>query len=804
MLRTYQKCPFLFGDHFLKMLSNKLKFLISYVLVDILNLKFSNFLFLFLFLVSFFPVLSFSAQSLYETEPNDIPAEANPFSGEGVIMGSMQNGDQDAFMWSVSDVDAQFPWSFELNGIPGAVTVFELFRITFADNGKDVDKKETLFKFGSRDGSQPILQNDLIFEPGDYLIGLASIGGESVATKKPTGLLNLSDSNIVSLTEISTDAAVESGIDEAAIPSQIQYRFTITKAKQFYPESIKQDSKDKPYSVRLNQDVSIYAEQAITRTEFEFSDEDSQQRWDITGRTTIGREATVVLTDSEGNNLIQVTSDDLGKFVLNDLGLKKGKYLLELKGEDADVIYRINIASTGLRVAGDEAEPNDQWQIANKIDLSKPVHGRIGKKNDYDYYKFTISDDIASMGQSISLAGQEGMQYEFCLFNDAYKQLQCRSAKNAVTLTDLSLAAGDYGFLISRATEGAEYTLSMTQIVDQKTNKETEPNDYFEFASTMNAKRIVKGSFSGTDTDHYRFTVAGAPQLWRIQVVGDGVSRLNILDSAGTSLQEARSEGSRRTRLSNLFLLPGTHFIRITGTDGDYLLRVLPIGPPNKDLEFEPNNDKSRAMSLNFGQTRIGLLEDEGDRDFYRFQLSNDDHIRLTIEPPADGAVGLQISSDITGSERVGSSDLGKAIIIEDLFKPGDYSLDLYAKTPSDAEYKIKLERLPRFSCNVGCEPLNGDANAEKASSINPVNDVDATDTASISLPVTLTIETKTKNVAVYRNVGQTLKGSLSSSIWGMNISNLILKRSLVIIVGWLILNRERLKLLLGRRFHYH
>ena len=106
---------------------------------------------------------------LYESEPNNTPFEANNFSGSTTIMGAMQGGDQDGYMWSVSDVDAQHSWSFELAGIADALTQVEIIRITFTDDGKEVASKESLFKFGSRDGSRPVQANDLIFEPGDIL-----------------------------------------------------------------------------------------------------------------------------------------------------------------------------------------------------------------------------------------------------------------------------------------------------------------------------------------------------------------------------------------------------------------------------------------------------------------------------------------------------------------------------------------------------------------------------------------------------------------------------------------------------------
>ena len=89
----------------------------------------------------------------------------------------------------------------------------------------------------------------------------------------------------------------------------------------------------------------------------------------------------------------------------------------------------------------------------------------------------------------------------------------------------------------------------MEQGARHKAIQETEPNDKFAFAGAMNAKRIVKGRFAGKDTDYYRFTVSGDPQLWRIQAVGDGISRVSLVDAKGSNISQLDvAAGQRRGR----------------------------------------------------------------------------------------------------------------------------------------------------------------------------------------------------------------------------------------------------------------
>ncbi|MGI9327132.1 MAG: hypothetical protein ACR2PZ_18075 [Pseudomonadales bacterium] len=82
--------------------------------------------------------------AFYETEPNDKPGDLQP------------------------------------NGEPGALTVADVLRLEYADNGIDVTSKRTLFKMGTRDGVTPSVHENLLFEPGVYLIGLAQAGADSV------------------------------------------------------------------------------------------------------------------------------------------------------------------------------------------------------------------------------------------------------------------------------------------------------------------------------------------------------------------------------------------------------------------------------------------------------------------------------------------------------------------------------------------------------------------------------------------------------------------------------------------------
>ena len=100
------------------------------------------------------------------------------------------------------------------------------------------------------------------------------------------------------------------------------------------------------------------------------------------------------------------------------------------------------------------------------------------------------------------------------------------------------------------------------------------------WASPLYKDNALRGRLVGCESDYLRFTVSGSPQLWRIQVAGDGLERLDAVDVLGTAQQTRQAEGGRRIRLENLYLLPGDHYFRVVGQDGKYTVRAVALGAP--------------------------------------------------------------------------------------------------------------------------------------------------------------------------------------------------------------------------------
>jgi hypothetical protein len=633
--------------------------------------------------------------AFHETEPNDTPETANRIAGAVRVLGNMPTGDQDGFIWTVSDVDAQQRWSLELEGIPGALTVVEVIRLQYAEDGAGVAGRKVLFVLGSRDGSRPAVADDLVFEPGEYLLGIARAGGS--APFRPA------------VDSVSFDPE-----GSAAAPEQDpgSYRLTLREGKAFgmSASAVENSTREKALAVRPGRGHLGYASAADGWFEIVVSEADAKQSWDLLAQAPVGRDISLTLFDARGTKLSSASGNKRGQARLPELSLAAGQYRAHVKAEP-ETLRLFAIEEAGVRIDGAEAEPNDQWKIANRVDLAGPLTGGFQRKGDNDHFLFELTPEAAEQRIVLEAVTSDGSGFTFCLLNPLGENLQCRNGQAKVRLEGLSLEPGAYGLSLGRGQEGATYTVALAAGEPHEPGVESEPNDSVALATGMPANQRIKGRIDKDDKDFFRIVVDGEPQLWRFQVVGDGVHEVAYHDGSGREAQKIRGQpNQRRITLDNLFLMPGVHYIAISGrAPGEYTLLTRPLGPPDANGELEPNDDATRMLPLRMGQVRTGLLSDPADRDNYRFHLAHHDHIRLTMQPPADGAIRAQLYWDGV-KMREASAPVGRPLVLEGLFPPGDYRLEMITAQPSEAEYRLALERLERFACPVDCEPNDNPA----------------------------------------------------------------------------------------------
>src|SRR5690606_21632599 len=109
-----------------------------------------------------------------------------------------------------------------------------------------------------------------------------------------------------------------------------------------------------------------------------FTAADAEQRWDIDVQVPVGRTLQAVLRDAAGGELARASADAHGRLAFTDLAPEAGTWLLELSGRaDEGFMRTLRVESVGVRVEGEEAEPNNDWRRANRVDVGRPLSGRM-------------------------------------------------------------------------------------------------------------------------------------------------------------------------------------------------------------------------------------------------------------------------------------------------------------------------------------------------------------------------------------------------------------------------------------------
>ena len=313
--------------------------------------------------------------AFHEHEPNDVPADFHAIDGEISLSGTMLGADQDGFVWTVSDNDARKRWDFELQGIPGALTIMDVVVIDYADNGVDVAGKRSVMKMGSRDGLQAATQDGLIFEPGEYVLGFAQMGANAASSGDAAYRPPMAGLSFVSeqVTAGPDTAATETAPD----PSAGAYRFLI-REQNLGVNSNKtgRETRDTAYSIRPGSEGAWFEPHATAWYKFEFTEQHAQSRWDIRVQVPVGRSATAKLYDADGKELLSGRTDKPGRLRFPDLAPPATTWYLEVETTDPGFIQLVASESVGQRVAGEEAEPNNVLAICQSCGPCTAAHGQ--------------------------------------------------------------------------------------------------------------------------------------------------------------------------------------------------------------------------------------------------------------------------------------------------------------------------------------------------------------------------------------------------------------------------------------------
>ncbi len=660
-----------------------------------------------------------------ESEPNSDPALAQRISG--CVAGTLIETDDDFYRLTVPPEQAGMGFVLTFDGIPSALSRAELFAV------QEGDRTESLLVVTVPSGGEAS-SDPFLLEGGDYLIAVYSGGG--------TGSY-----------QVRLDPGAKPPASGDKEPNDRQDQAT-------------QVSGILALSGALGADADWYRWTVSPAGEGEV--------WSLTAQAALTRRIDVSLYDASGILLAQRGRDTAGRAALAGLRLAAGDYFLRLNGDGkAGNAYQLTTTSLGVPAPGIESEPNDYVAQAQGWKVDDPLSGQLNGAGDVDAYRVTVDEDEGETSFDLRLLSDSRERRTLCLRLPDNSELQCREALGEVVLPDVALDPGEYLVTIAgNADPTEEYSLSRRVTGVREAGRENEPNDRYANASPLDAQHRARGRFSSADVDYYRLAVEGEPQLWRIQVIGDGIGTVSLVNAVGNPEQYVGASGQRRVRLNGVYLLPGTHYIALRGEEGDYRVMAIPLGPPPEGAEQEPNDTPGQANLLRFGEERTGLLNEKADTDVYRFTLPVEEHVRLTVTPPDDTKLQVRVQWDEAFEiARHDDTTLGSAAyVLDTILQPGDYTVRLAAAEPGDSPYTLNLERGDPFEPVDDVEP-NGAA--ELASPIPATLSVNGsvtrwTDDDWYRLP-TLSVDTAVEieappavSISLYDADGQPLSSGLT------------------------------------------
>jgi hypothetical protein len=638
----------------------------------------------FLLSVAFFYTLNlgFAQTCVTDLEPNQTPNEATPSAGIGCITGTISVDNQDLYLWTPSEQDlGDKAIAFDFESVAGTLSTLFLVRLELDEAG-EYTSREDLMTLTTNDGAKVSKEYGQL-EPGRYYLGVALAGeGEGNYT---VNVRLVEPTNVVAEAMPLDDSLGAKGT--FAENGKAIFSFTTTEPELFRVQTLGDGI----------QALSYY-------------DANNVKGPETSGTSPLRLEA---LALPAGTHYVRLngTGDYILK-VISQGPVPEGTPLLSSTSGQADAGTSLDLESgtsaDSSNTSGSspsstscvsEVEPNNNTDVATALVNLSCFTGELNPEDSTDYYTFTVDETLSQELLDFDFTFSSEEYVTVALEDNADNDLLNRYVAEQAVLSDFVFKPGTYRLMLSGYVSGPlTYQIKVVKRGSPEAGFEQEPNDYVFGASRL-SDNTAKGRSSGDDTDFFKLTVSGEPQLWRLQATGEGLNWLGVYNGSGQELQRRSSVGTGQVQLSNLFLLPGTNYISVNGTDSSYTLRAIPLGPPDAadssrpsgENEREPNDDQTRAQTIRFNEPRVGLLAEVDDVDTYRFTLYAPETVRLEVTPGKGGAVGAQID----GIGEYYNPEVDKVNIVEAEFLPGDHYITLVSRSyePIEGYYQLVLTR---------------------------------------------------------------------------------------------------------------
>lgn len=629
-------------------------------------------------------------QCVAETEANDQPEQAPEMRSAICVTGTLpERLDQDLILWTVEPAEALITWRFTVVGIPTTITSVHVFDIRTEPGVFPIDAREFLRVDSSATDDTPGVQTGISLPAGTYLLGISR--GDPARGDAPAG----------------------------------EYRVTIEREQELPPSGDVEPNDDPATASLISLPFTFVGDAADTPDVYRWTirDDEAGVPVQVDLRVVAGDSVRMRLLDLAGTELALATAQRDGLGHLYDLVLPAGDYLLEVSGSGAGPLGYV-LSSSVPDDPDADAEPNDGRDQALPLAIGGTLTGRLAGPRDIDHYRVGVSPEAAGERLDVALRVTSALERRVCLIGPDLAEIQCRTGRGDIVLSNLVLAAGDHLVMVE-GTEDVDhsYRLSVESAGPIDATHEVEPNDLPSTASPFDPSVVIHGRSANGDDDHYVVEVTGEPQVWHLEVVGIGIRDVRWLepDREVRGTADIAPDGSAAS-LWDMYLIPGRHWIMIDATGGDYTITMTPLGPLAPGTEREPNEDADNAEPIDLGVVRTGRLPGPSDTDVVRFSLEASEHVRVRLDPPADDGVRVRLTTAGTEIVRTRTPVPGEPFVYDAWLETGDYEVTLTTEGGSVQPYHLLVERADPWDLPADLEP----------------NDVLA---AARDLPTTLAVE---------------------------------------------------------------
>lgn len=298
------------------------------------------------------------------------------------------------------------------------------------------------------------------------------------------------------------------------------------------------------------------------------------------------------------------------------------------------------VEETDFAMAG-----NSGFEKAVSISVNTSISGALANSNDEKYYKFTLSQaGYVSVSFKHNPVDSGNALWSIRLYDAQYQELVYRTStgKNIIReLPKIGLEAGTYYVRIAWqpynwSSTPYDFTVNYTATA----NWESEWNDNFETADSINVGTIVSGSImEEDDNDYYKFTIPQAgyvsinfnhdlvdseDKLWSIRLYNAQYEELVYRTSTGKELMSG---------LPKIGLEEGIYYVRIAlqpynWSSAPYNFTVNYTAANNWETEWNDNFETADLITV--GTAVNGSTMEGDDKDYYRFRLNSSG--ALTVE----------------------------------------------------------------------------------------------------------------------------------------------------------------------------